>query len=115
MRRALFLAALVLSACAAPAAPSALPTPLPGAAPLAAGPPQTVKVGIPNRGLSSLPLFVMQRRGLAAAEGLTLEVIHLRGGASVPALLNGEVDFNGGWGANTGGIRQGIPLKLVGF
>jgi ABC-type nitrate/sulfonate/bicarbonate transport system substrate-binding protein len=101
-------------ACAGPgAAPiSGSPATRPAAA---AAPAETVRIGIPTRGLSALPLFAMQQRGLAAAEGLAVEIIQLRGSTSLPALLNGEIDYNSGWGPNTDGLRQGAPLKLLAF
>ncbi len=100
-------------ACAGPgAAPVSGP---PATSPAAAAPAETVRIGIPTRGLSALPLFAMQQRGLAAAEGLAVEIIQLRGSTSLPALLNGEIDYNSGWGPNTDGLRQGAPLKLLAF
>jgi NitT/TauT family transport system substrate-binding protein len=60
-------------------------------------------------------MYLLQERGLAAEEGLSVEILQLRGATSLPALLTGELDYNGGWGANTDGIQGGAPIKLLAF
>ena len=47
------------------------------------------------RGLSTLPLYVAQRRGFLAAENIALEVIAIKGGTQfmLEALDKGEVDI----------------------
>ncbi len=118
---ALCSALLWPAACATPPGASVQPPAASDAtsSALAAGPTptrlETIKVGIPTRGLSALPMYVMDQRGLATEEGLAVEIVQLRGGASLPALLNGELDYNGGWGANSDGIAQGAPIKLLAF
>jgi NitT/TauT family transport system substrate-binding protein len=90
------------AAAAAPGAPSAAPAPL-----------ITVRMALPTLDLANLPLAAGQWTGTYQAEGLEVELLQIGGQAALPALLNGEVQFLFGWGATSGGLLQGAPVKVL--
>jgi NitT/TauT family transport system substrate-binding protein len=124
MRRlTLLLIALLAAGCAsrpaaAPAAPGAAPGAQAAGAPSGAaltGAPRKLSVTEPTHGAGYLPLYVAQRRGYFAEEGLEVESITMTGGPDVNAVLSGQA-----WGhigapervANA--LLKGGDIRVVG-
>jgi NitT/TauT family transport system substrate-binding protein len=85
----------------------------PAAAPAAPPAPTAVRVALPTLDLSNLPLAVGLWAGHFREEGLEVELVRIGGQASLAALLNGEVQYLFGWGATSGGLVQGAPVKVL--
>jgi NitT/TauT family transport system substrate-binding protein len=102
------------SAPAAAGAPApAAPANAPAAAPAPPPAPITLRVALPTIDLSNLPLAAGHWTGHFQAEGLDVELVRIGGQAALPALLNGEVQYLFGWGAASGGVIQGAPIKVL--
>lgn len=76
---------------------------------------ETVKVGVPGRGLSFLPAEFGVMKGFYQEEGINLSLTRVAADVSFPALVSGELDFAltvvEGMRAN---IRGLVPVKMVG-
>jgi NitT/TauT family transport system substrate-binding protein len=68
---------------------------------------------MPTIDLSNLPFAAGLWQGYLREEGLEIELLRIGGQAALPALLNGEVSYLFGWGAASGGIVQGVPMKVL--
>lgn len=111
----LLLAGCATRPAAAPAsAPGAQASGRPAAPPSSAGP-QRLTITEPTHGVGYLPLYVAQRRGYFAEEGLEIDVITMTGGSDVNAVLSGQA-----WGhigapervANA--LLKGGDIRIVG-
>ncbi len=104
---------VLLVACGAPAATASRPGAAPGAGPV--GAPRQLAITEPTHGTGYLPLYVAQRLGYFAEEGLAVEVVTMTGGPDVNAVLAGQA-----WGqigapervANA--VLKGGDIRIVG-
>ena len=76
---------------------------------------ETVRVGMPGRGLTFLPAEFGQAKGFYQEEGVTLDLTRVAADVSFPALASGNLDFVltvvEGMRANLKGLA---PVKIVG-
>jgi NitT/TauT family transport system substrate-binding protein len=85
------------------------------AAPLWAqsSPPQAVTIGIGSGTLGHIPLVVAKEKDYFREEGIRLELIQIKAGLNVPAILEGGLDFSGIIGIPINAALQGIKFKVI--
>src|SRR5256885_12536940 len=76
----------------------------------AAGP---TRIGVPSPSVSYFPLIVSWKKGFFAQEGIQTEIITMKPSIVPAALSNGEIQFTTATGTAAGGIRRGVPFKIV--
>lgn len=116
---------VVLSACA-PTAQPPTPTPAPqatskpaaatptmAAAKPVAKPLEKIKMQIPNRSAGYLELYLGKEKGIFAEEGLDPDIVALQANLSVPALLNGDVDYAIAGAGAFEAVIKGEPIRVV--
>jgi len=72
-----------------------------------------LKIAIPVTTGTYAMYFAAEDKGYWKEEGLDIEMIIAGGGTATPALMSGDLDFNGSPGAAISGILKGAPLKIV--
>jgi ABC-type nitrate/sulfonate/bicarbonate transport system substrate-binding protein len=80
------------------------------AAPAAAA--DKIKASIPVTTGTYAMYYVAQDRGYFGEEDLDVELIVAGGGVATPALMAGDLDFNGSPGAAISAILRGAPIKI---
>ena len=84
---------------------------LTGEAPL-----KLIRIAIPNRGVNFMGLIVAQEKGFFREEGLRIELIVMRPGTSLQALIGGNIDLTTMVSTSTRAVLRGHPLRvLMGF
>jgi NitT/TauT family transport system substrate-binding protein len=117
---AVALAAGLVGACAAGAAPPAAgPTVVaprdagPTAAASAARPLEPIRLAIAAKSLAFLPYYFGKEAGLYAEQGLDLDVSVVQPSTAIAAAIAGEVDYTGTSGSALAAALAGAPLRLV--
>jgi ABC-type nitrate/sulfonate/bicarbonate transport system substrate-binding protein len=70
-----------------------------------AGPLKKVRIAIPSISASHMPVYIAKELGYYRDEGLDTEIILMRGGLSIQALVAGSVDYTGTPGATVAAAR----------
>jgi hypothetical protein len=72
-----------------------------------------VRIAIPSISASHMPAYMAKDLGYYADEGLDTEIILMRGGVSIQALVAGSVDYTGTPGATVAAAVQGVKLVVL--
>jgi NitT/TauT family transport system substrate-binding protein len=72
-----------------------------------------VRIAIPSISASHMPAYMAKDLGYYADEGLDTEIILMRGGVSIQALVAGSVDYTGTPGATVTAAVQGVKLVVL--
>jgi NitT/TauT family transport system substrate-binding protein len=72
-----------------------------------------VRIAIPSMSASHMPVYMAKDLGYYANEGLDTEIILMRGGLSIQALVAGSVDYTGTPGATVAAAVQGVKLVVL--
>lgn len=96
MRFLLTVAALVALAC-----------------PLRAQTLKKVKIGIPSISASQMPPFIARELGYYRQEGFDTEIILMRAGVTIQAMIAGSIDYTGTPGASIAAAVQGAKLLIL--
>lgn len=72
-----------------------------------------VRIAIPSMSASHMPVYMAKDLGYYADEGLDTEIILMRGGVSIQALVAGSVDYTGTPGATVAAAVQGVKLVVL--
>ena len=72
-----------------------------------------VRIAIPSVSASHMPVYMAKDLGYYADEGLDTEIILMRGGVSIQALVAGSVDYTGTPGATVTAAVQGVKLVVL--
>lgn len=85
------------------------------AAPLWAqsSPPQAVTIGIGSGTLGHIPLVVAKEKDYFREEGIRLELIQIKAGLNVPAMIEGGLDYSGIIGIPINAALQGMKFKVI--
>ena len=71
-----------------------------------------IKIAIPVTTGTYAMYFVAEDKGYFKEEGLDVELIIAGGGTATPALMSGDLDFNGSPGAAISAILRNAPIKI---
>ena len=78
------------------------------------GPPQKLTIAYPSRSIVSIDLFIAQDKGFFREEGLTVELVQVRGNVSIAAALTGDIHAVAAIGTVVRAIqRSDVPLKVL--
>ncbi len=72
-----------------------------------------VRVSYSSQAAIFAPAVIAQQKGFYQEEGFQVEMIRIRGDASVMAALAGEIDYMLGAGSAFSASLRGVPLKIV--
>lgn len=84
-----------------------------GQAQTSAGPLKKIRLAIPSVSASHMPVYMAKELGYFSDEGLDTEIILMRGGLSIQALVAGSVDYTGTPGATVAAAVQGVKLAVL--
>ncbi|MDP2663773.1 MAG: ABC transporter substrate-binding protein [Dehalococcoidia bacterium] len=118
---------VALGACASAAAPTPPPAAQPTSKPAAAATPAAAaptskpaakaldkaKISLPTAGASHLPIYFAKEKGYFAEEGVDMEVLVISAPLTIPALLNGEIDYTFLLGSSLLAALKGEPIRVV--
>jgi NitT/TauT family transport system substrate-binding protein len=76
---------------------------------------KTVRLALPSKNVTFVPIFAAVRKGFYKDEGLNVEIIMMRANLSSSALMTGDIDFSGAVTGVIGGVVKDQPLKAVFF
>src|SRR3972149_4828399 len=76
---------------------------------------EKVRIGIPVIAMSQLPILMGQDKKIFQSEGFDAEVIQIRTALSLPAMVNGSLDFATAAETTIRSAVSGLPLKAIGF
>jgi NitT/TauT family transport system substrate-binding protein len=77
-------------------------------------PPEKVVVSYPSKSITNFPILeTAQRRGFFQKENLSANVVYMRGGIDIKALLTGDADFGTGSTTAVTAFVAGAPLRIV--
>lgn len=79
----------------------------------ASGKSETVRIAYPSRGVTVLPLRIAQVQGFFQQERLEAELIQMRAGITVAALITGDIDYGAPLDSIVRASARGQPLKAV--
>ena len=71
------------------------------------------RVAIPNTAIGPIPTFVAKELGYYRDEGFDTEIILMRGGVTIQALVSGSVDYTGTPGSTVAAAVQGARLLVL--
>ena len=71
------------------------------------------RVAIPNTAIGPIPTFVAKELGYYRDEGFDTEIILMRGGVTIQALISGSVDYTGTPGSTVAAAVQGAKLLVL--
>lgn len=72
-----------------------------------------IRIGMPNRGATTLGLSAAQTYGFFRAQGLFAELIVMRPSISLQTLMSGELDFSTALASGARAGVNGLPLRIV--
>src|SRR5262245_52183141 len=72
-----------------------------------------IRIGMPNRGATTLGLSAAQLHGLFRAQGLYAELIVMRPSSSLQTLMSGDLDFSTVLASGARASVSGLPLRIV--
>ena len=72
-----------------------------------------IRVGMPNRGATTLGLSAAQSYGFFRAQGLFAELIVMRPSVSLQTLMSGELDYSTALASGARASVSGLPLRIV--
>jgi ABC-type nitrate/sulfonate/bicarbonate transport system substrate-binding protein len=72
-----------------------------------------IRVGMPNRGATTLGLSAAQSYGFFRAQGLFAELIVMRPSVSLQTLMSGELDYSTALSSGARASVSGLPLRIV--
>jgi NitT/TauT family transport system substrate-binding protein len=76
--------------------------------------PDKIVVSYPSKSITNFPILeTAQRRGFFQKENLAANVIYMRGGIDIKALLTGDADFGTGSTTAVTAFVAGAPLRIV--
>jgi ABC-type nitrate/sulfonate/bicarbonate transport system substrate-binding protein len=124
-RRVLLVALLLGSQACAPAASTATPAATavssavgaPAGVPVGAAPPalRTVRVTVPTKSITFLPLYYGQDKGILREEGIALDPVVMKPPVGIAALESGDVTYSAAPGVGMRAALQGAPVRAVMF
>ena len=77
-------------------------------------PPDRVVVSYPSKSITNFPILeTALRRGFFQKENLNVNVVYMRGGIDIKALLTGDADFGTGSTTAVTAFVAGAPLRVV--
>ena len=71
------------------------------------------RVAIPNTAIGPIPTFVAKELGYYRDEGFDTEIILMRAGVTIQAVISGSVDYTGTPGATVAAAVQGAKLLIL--
>src|SRR3989338_767003 len=72
-----------------------------------------VMLAVPSISVSNMPAVIAKELGYYRIEGFDVEVILMRAGVSIQALVAGSTDYNGTPGATVAAAVQGVRLRVL--
>ena len=72
-----------------------------------------IRIGMPNRGATTLGLTAAQTHGFFRAQGLSAELIVMRPSSSLQTLMSGDLDFSTVLASAARASVSGLPLRIV--
>ncbi len=72
-----------------------------------------IRIGMPNRGATTLGLTAAQSQGFFRAQGLYAELIVMRPSSSLQTLMAGDLDFSTVLASGARAGVSGLPLRIV--
>jgi ABC-type nitrate/sulfonate/bicarbonate transport system substrate-binding protein len=72
-----------------------------------------IRVGMPNRGATTLGLSAAQTYGFFRTQGLYAELIVMRPSSSLQALMSGDLDFSTALASGARASVSGLPLRMM--
>jgi len=72
-----------------------------------------IKIGVANYNLSNLSVGVAQKKGFFKEEGIEAEIVAMRTGVVMAALLSGDLDYTSLIGAVAGAAARGSAVKII--
>ncbi len=72
-----------------------------------------IKIGVANYNLSNLSVGVAQKKGFFKEEGIEAELVAMRTGVVMAALLSGDLDYTSLIGAVAGAAARGTAVKII--
>ncbi len=76
---------------------------------------KTVRLALPSKNVTFVPIFAAAHKGFYKSEGLHVEIIMMRANLASSALMTGDIDFSGAVTGVIGGVVKDQPLKAVFF
>jgi NitT/TauT family transport system substrate-binding protein len=81
--------------------------------PLSAHAAENVRVAYPSMNSSTYCLIIAQKEGYLREEGLSAEILSIRGEIAIRTTLAGEIDFFTNAGSAVAAAVRGVPVKIV--
>src|SRR5262249_9440155 len=76
--------------------------------------PERIVVSYPSKSITSFPILeTAQRRGFFRKENLDVNVVYMRGGIDIKAIITGDADFGTGSTTAVTAFVAGAPLRVV--
>lgn len=72
-----------------------------------------IRIGMPNRGATTLGLSAAQTYGFFRAQGLFAELIVMRPSISLQTLMSGELDYSTALASGARASVSGLPMRIV--
>jgi NitT/TauT family transport system substrate-binding protein len=72
-----------------------------------------IRIGMPNRGATTLGLSAAQTYGFFRTQGLYAELIVMRPSTSLQALMSGDLDFSTALASGARASVSGLPLRMM--
>src|SRR6267142_6002369 len=72
-----------------------------------------IRIGMPNRGATTLGLSAAQTYGFLRTQGLYAELIVMRPSSSLQTLMSGDLDFSTALASGARASVCGLPLRIV--
>ena len=72
-----------------------------------------IRIGMPNRGATTLGLSAAQTYGFFRAQGLFAELIVMRPSISLQTLMSGDLDYSTALASAARASVSGLPLRMV--
>jgi len=72
-----------------------------------------IRIGMPNRGATTLGLSAAQTYGFFRSQGLFAELIVMRPSTSLQTLMSGDLDFSTALASGARASVSGLPLRMV--
>ena len=72
-----------------------------------------IRIGMPNRGATTLGLSAAQTYGFFRTQGLYAELIVMRPSTSLQTLMSGDLDFSTALASGARASVSGLPLRMM--